>query len=130
MPPAPTSASSPPRWPSGRPRWPGRRSPALRSPSWASPRAQQAHKFPRPYRSLPDMPRAFTPKVVTANALVEGDVVYLTFDDRWTRDLAQAELITDEAHAQLRLLLAEGQPDQVVGVYLADVTDGPNGPEP
>ncbi|HKL54872.1 MAG TPA: DUF2849 domain-containing protein [Roseovarius sp.] len=76
------------------------------------------------------MPRAFTPKVVTANALLEGDVVYLTFDDRWTRDLAQAELITDEAHAQLRLLLAEGQPDQVVGVYLADVTDGPNGPEP
>ena len=24
------------------------------------------------------MPRAFTPKVVTANALLEGDVVYLT----------------------------------------------------
>ncbi len=76
------------------------------------------------------MPRAFTPKVVTANALIEGDVVYLTVDDRWTRDLAQAEIITDEAHAQLRQLMAEAQPDQVVGVYLADVTAGTNGPEP
>ena len=26
----------------------------------------------------------FTPKVVTANRLREGDVVYLTADDRWT----------------------------------------------
>jgi hypothetical protein len=76
------------------------------------------------------MPREFTPKVVTANALFEGDVVYQTSDDRWTRHLSQAEVITDEAHAQLRLLKAEGQPDHVVGVYLADVVPGPNGPEP
>ena len=76
------------------------------------------------------MSREFTPKVVTANALLEGDVVYQTSDDRWTRHLSQAEVITDEAHAQLRLLKAEGQPDHVVGVYLADVTPGRNGPEP
>ena len=31
------------------------------------------------------MPRPFTPKVITANALIEGDVVYLTEDDRWSR---------------------------------------------
>ncbi|MCB2135677.1 MAG: DUF2849 domain-containing protein, partial [Rhodobacteraceae bacterium] len=30
------------------------------------------------------MSRSFTPKVVTANALIEGDVVYLTADDRWS----------------------------------------------
>ncbi len=76
------------------------------------------------------MPREFTPKVVTANALLEGDVVYLTGDDRWTRYLSRAEVITDEAHAQLRQLMAEAQADQVVGVYLADVTLGPDGPEP
>lgn len=76
------------------------------------------------------MPREFTPKVVTANALLEGDVVYQTSDDRWTRHLSEAEVITDEAHAQLRLLMAEAQPDHVVGVYLADVTPGPDGPEP
>ncbi len=76
------------------------------------------------------MSRAFTPKVVTANALIEGDVVYLTADDRWTRDHAKAELIDDEAHAQIRLLRADRQRDIVVGAYLADAKSGPNGPEP
>ena len=40
------------------------------------------------------MDRVFTPKVVTANALLEGDAVWLTEDDRWTRNMAEAELIT------------------------------------
>lgn len=76
------------------------------------------------------MPRAFTPKVVTANALLEGDVVYLTADDQWTRDLKQAELITDEAVADLRLLEAERRAAEVVGPYLADMVAGDGGPEP
>lgn len=76
------------------------------------------------------MSRRFTPKVVTANALIEGDVVYLTADDQWSRSHADAELIEDEAHAQLRLLQAEKQKQTVVGVYLADARLGPNGPEP
>jgi hypothetical protein len=76
------------------------------------------------------MSRAFTPKVVTANALVEGDVVYLTADDRWSPHHHEAELIDDEAHAQLRLLHAERQKQVVVGVYLADARRGPKGPEP
>lgn len=76
------------------------------------------------------MSRAFTPKVVTANALAEGDVVYLTADDRWTRDHAEAELIEDEAHAQMRLLHAAAQKLLVVGPYLADAKPGAKGPEP
>ena len=76
------------------------------------------------------MPRDFTPKVITANALVEGDVVYLTEDDSWTRDLAQAALLTDEADAEARFLEASAQTETVVGVYLADAAPGPNGPEP
>ncbi|MGR3435497.1 MAG: DUF2849 domain-containing protein, partial [Shimia sp.] len=44
------------------------------------------------------MPR-FEPSVVTANDLMVGDVIYLTADDRWTRDLTEAERIEDEAHA-------------------------------
>ena len=76
------------------------------------------------------MPRPFTPKVVTANALLEGDVIWLTADDRWTRVMAEAEMIEDEAHAQLRLLHAERQPGTVVGAYLADAQAGPDGPEP
>ena len=76
------------------------------------------------------MPRHFTPKVVTANALLEGDVVYLAADDRWTRDLSAAEVLTDEAVAELRLIDASTRADEVVGVYLADVAPGPSGPEP
>jgi len=72
----------------------------------------------------------FTPKVVTANALLEGDVVYLTADDRWTRQHNEAELIEDEAHAQMRLLHGASQRNIVVGAYLADAKAGPNGPEP
>ena len=76
------------------------------------------------------MSRRFTPKVVTANALLEGDTVWLTADDRWTRRMSEAELIEDEAHAQLRLLDAEARAAEVVGAYLADAAPGPDGPEP
>lgn len=76
------------------------------------------------------MSRRFTPKVVTANALLDGDVIYLTADDIWTRDHREAELIEDEAHAQLRLLKANAQQDRIVGAYLADAVPGPDGPEP
>lgn len=76
------------------------------------------------------MSRRFTPKVVTANDLRLGDVVYLTADDRWTRLHREAELIEDEAHAQLRLLHGSAQKQVVVGVYLADARPGPDGPEP
>jgi hypothetical protein len=74
--------------------------------------------------------RGFTPKVVTANHLLDGDTIWLTEDDRWTRDMREAELIEDEAHGQLRLLLAESQPDVAVGVYLADAQATPDGPAP
>jgi len=76
------------------------------------------------------MAREFTPKVVTANDLLEGDVVYLTADDRWSRRLNEAELITDEAHATIRLLDAERQPDTIVGAYLADARAAEGGPAP
>lgn len=72
----------------------------------------------------------FTPKTVTANDLREGDAVWLTEDNRWSRQHHEAELIEDEAHAQLRLLFAQRQPHLVVGAYLADAKAGPDGPEP
>lgn len=76
------------------------------------------------------MSRRFTAKVVTANRLREGDVVYLTADDRWSALHREAELIDDEAHAQMRLLHAAAQKLLVVGAYLADAKSGPQGPEP
>jgi hypothetical protein len=76
------------------------------------------------------MSRRYIPKVVTANRLREGDVVYLTADNHWTPHHHEAELIEDEAHGQLRLLHAAEQKLIVVGAYLADAKAGPNGPEP
>lgn len=76
------------------------------------------------------MPRAFSPKVVTANALIEGDVVYLTDGDTWTRQLREAEVLLDEAHADLRLLDANRRQSEIVGAYLADVDVSGLAPEP
>lgn len=76
------------------------------------------------------MPAIFTPKVITANALLEGDVVYLTQDDTWTRNLKDADVLTDEADAQIRLIDASARLSEVVGVYLADVSPDAKGPKP
>lgn len=76
------------------------------------------------------MPRQFTPKVVTANALLEGDVVYLTQYGDWTRSHLEADLIEDQATADIRMLEAQALAHEVVGPYLADAKRGPNGPEP
>ncbi len=75
------------------------------------------------------MSRPFLPKVITANALLEGDVVYMTAKGMWSRCLKDAEVLTDEADAQVRLLDASIQSGEVVGVYLSDVKEGPDGPE-
>jgi hypothetical protein len=76
------------------------------------------------------MPRAYTPKVITANALIEGDVIYLTTQDGWTRNLEEAEVLTDEAHAELRLIEASRRSGEAVGVYLAEMTPTERGPAP
>lgn len=76
------------------------------------------------------MSRSYIPKVVTANALLKGDVVYLTAKDDWSPKLSDAEVIEDEAHATIRLLDATARQAEVVGVYLADVRLGAQGPEP
>lgn len=76
------------------------------------------------------MSRPFTPKVLTANHLIEGDAVWLTAGEEWSRDMAEAELLEDEAVAQDRLLFAMGQSDFVVGAYLVDAKASEAGPKP
>jgi hypothetical protein len=76
------------------------------------------------------MPGLYTPKVLTANALLEGDVFYLAPDGGWTRHHEKALLITDEGTAAIQLLDAEARGHEVVGAYLAEARPGPNGPEP
>jgi len=76
------------------------------------------------------MPRPFTPKVITGNALLEGDVIYLDATGEWTRDLAQARVFTDAAEADLHLLDAQARAHEIVGAYLADVAASDGGPQP
>lgn len=66
------------------------------------------------------MARAFTPKVITANALLEGDVIYMTASGAWSRLHAEAKLFENEAEANEALSAAARQVDLLVGVYLAD----------
>lgn len=76
------------------------------------------------------MSREFTPKVIAANALLEGDAIWFTEDNTWSRNIAEAELITDEAHGDIRLLEAKADQSIVVGVYLAEAKKTDNGPAP
>ena len=76
------------------------------------------------------MPRPFSPKVVTANDLIEGDVIYMARDGSWVRDMCMAWLIEDEAEATAQLARAEADPAVAVGPYLADAAAGATGPVP
>ena len=77
------------------------------------------------------MARKFTPKVLTANDLLQGDVIYWGIDDEWTRDHADALFLDDEANANATLVKAKAQPEIAVGPYLADAVLNDQGiPEP
>lgn len=71
-------------------------------------------------------------KVITANILTDGIVVYLTADGAWTRQLPEARLLTDAAE-QARLL-HEAEQDVarliIVDPYLMDAADSAVGPVP
>lgn len=61
------------------------------------------------------------PQIISANHLLEGDVIYLTPQGGWTRDLAQAVVACSTDEAQHHLAVASAQPGVAVGPYLADV---------
>lgn len=75
------------------------------------------------------MARPFTPKIVTANALLEGDVIYLSAQDTWVRALKDAALFDQQEQAEKHLALA-AKDGFAVGAYLVDAIAGENGPEP
>jgi len=77
------------------------------------------------------MARKFTPKVVTANHLLEGDVIYLTKTGSWSRKHEDAAYFDEENAANDALVEAAKQVDEIVGAYLADAQLGDDGkPEP
>jgi hypothetical protein len=76
------------------------------------------------------MSRPYPPKVVTANDLRLGDVVYFTDQGTWSRLHSEAALYDTQQAGEAALALAAAQSAIIVGAYLADAKAGPNGPEP
>ena len=60
-------------------------------------------------------------KIATGNDLLAGDVVYFTSSRTWSRDIREAEVADGESSVEGLLTRAAGFPDEIVGVYLADV---------
>ena len=67
------------------------------------------------------MPRPNFDQIITANDLLEGDVVYFTAAATWSRDIQKAEVFSDEAIAQVRLIEAMAQANVIVGAYLMPI---------
>ena len=67
------------------------------------------------------MARSFVPKVVTANHLLEGDVVYFTPESAWAEKLEDAAVYQSAEEAEHALATAALQAHLIVGAYLADV---------
>jgi hypothetical protein len=76
------------------------------------------------------MAKAFVPKIISANDLMVGDVVYLTADGGWTRDLRAAAVARDAESAEALLARAAPQQGVVVDPYLADVSIETGTPAP
>lgn len=73
------------------------------------------------------MAKAFIPKIVSANDLMDGDVVYLTEQFEWSRQITTAAIANDEAAADSLLAKGEERQDLIVGAYLLDVAIDDNG---
>ena len=73
------------------------------------------------------MPRPIFDQIITANALIEGDVIYFTASDTWTRDIQEAEVFSDEAIAQVRVIDAMARATVSVGAYLMSVQQSAKG---
>jgi len=67
------------------------------------------------------MSRKHGPKIVSANDLLEGDVVYLDEAGGWTRDLNRAAVAHDAEAAQALLADAIAQQDRIVGPDLIEI---------
>ena len=73
------------------------------------------------------MPVPFTSKVLTANHLLEGDVIYLAPGGEWTRHLREALLFEEETAANDALSAARLRTDMLVDPYLADAVYNASG---
>ncbi len=68
------------------------------------------------------MARKFLPKIISANDLLIGDVVFLTADHDWSRELSEAVIALTPEETEDLLKAANNTPGLVVGPYALDVT--------
>ncbi len=73
-----------------------------------------------------------TPRMVTANRLGDGLVVYLDRHGGWSERIADGRVASDDAAAAALMRVAEGAAAacQVVEPYLIDIVDGDGGVRP
>lgn len=71
-----------------------------------------------------------TPQVLTANALIDGDVVYFAGKNGWVRQLSDAKVFRDAEEAQAALGRANAKGEEVVGAYLMTVLEQDGAPQP
>jgi len=70
------------------------------------------------------MAKKFTPKVLTANDLLSGDVIYWNENGDWVLEFENALFLDTEKLAFHVLRLAQKQGIDIVGAYLADAKLG------
>lgn len=72
------------------------------------------------------------PKVITANRLTDGAVVWLTQGDAWGTDLVRARVLTDADGVAAALVTARAAAarQEVVEPYAVDVAIETTGPRP
>ena len=70
-------------------------------------------------------------KVVTANRLIDGEVVFWR-SGQWVERFAEADVFAaeDAARGDEAVQAGKDQPTLVVDPYLIDIADGPSGPAP
>ena len=77
------------------------------------------------------MAKKFSSKIVTANDLLDGEVIYFTSANSWSVRFQDAVVANNEEQAGKFLQAANGQSDRVVGAYLTGVHTNDQGkPQP
>jgi len=71
--------------------------------------------------------RKYSPQVITANHLLEGDAVWFTGAQEWSRNIEDAVVANDVEEAEALLEAANRQQHIVAGPYLADTAINESG---
>ena len=67
-----------------------------------------------------------TVQLLTANDLLDGEIVYFADGDRWTKRLREARRLADKEEAESLLARAIADESRVVGPELAALATGPD----